>query len=202
MQLNHSDLKVHIKGGIKHVSMTRKCHNRSPRHHDHQSENIGSIWESSLRCIFGIVGLLCMKKLHSISRNWRKEKNYCSVWVLKRFINSFISDILLKKITSFTTVWVAVITLVIVLAWFLWRQRHVIKVDPRCTSEVWFHGIPRNLLKQFKLHNHEKKTQNTNSHKTERTQQLIYFSARWLHNWEGRKNDTIIQVVDTNPHTQ
>ena len=40
--------------------------------------------------------------------------------------------------------------LVIVLAWFLWsqrhvmhRQRHVIKVDHRCTSEVWFHGIGR-----------------------------------------------------------
>ena len=37
----------------------------------------------------------------------------------------------------------AAITLVIVLAWFLWRQyhlmerqRHVIKVDPECTSEV------------------------------------------------------------------
>ena len=33
--------------------------------------------------------------------------------------------------------------LVIMLAWFLWRQRHVIKVDPRCTFEVWFHGIGR-----------------------------------------------------------
>ena len=41
------------------------------------------------------------------------------------------------------TVWFAALEVVIVLAWFLWRQRHVIKVDPRCTSEVWFHGIGR-----------------------------------------------------------
>ena len=27
------------------------------------------------------------------------------------------------------------------LAWFLWLQRHVIKVDPRCTREVWFHEM-------------------------------------------------------------
>ena len=26
---------------------------------------------------------------------------------------------------------------------FCWRQHHVIKVVPRCTSEVWFHGIGR-----------------------------------------------------------
>ena len=38
----------------------------------------------------------------------------------------------------------------IVLAWFLWRQRHamwrqlhIIKVDPRCTFKVWFLGIAR-----------------------------------------------------------
>ena len=41
------------------------------------------------------------------------------------------------------------------LTWFLWRQRHVIirviKVDPRCTSVVWFHGIPRNWPRQFRL---------------------------------------------------
>ena len=44
----------------------------------------------------------------------------------------------------------AAITLLILLAGFLWRhrhvmyrQRHVIEVDPWCTSEVWFHGIGR-----------------------------------------------------------
>ena len=38
----------------------------------HQSENLGSILESSFSCMKGVV--LCMKKLHFISRNWHKEK--------------------------------------------------------------------------------------------------------------------------------
>ena len=63
----------------------------------------------------------------------------------------FCIDILLKKNTHklpLKQFVFAVITLVIVLTWFPWcqryimqRQRHVIKVDPRCASEVWFHEI-------------------------------------------------------------
>ena len=36
-----------------------------------QSENLGPIRESSLGCILGVV--LFVKKLHFVSRNWRKE---------------------------------------------------------------------------------------------------------------------------------
>ena len=38
-----------------------------------ESENSGSIQESSLGCMLDIV--LCIKKLHLISWNWRKEKS-------------------------------------------------------------------------------------------------------------------------------
>ena len=34
----------------------------------------------------------------------------------------------------------------------------VIKVDPRCTSVVWFHGIPRNWPRQFRLRVHNENT--------------------------------------------
>ena len=47
-----------------------------------------------------------------------------------------------KTYTSFMTSCFAAVTFVIVLAWFLRRQRQVIKVDPRCTSDSTAVAVP------------------------------------------------------------
>ena len=114
-----------------------------------QSENFGLIRKSSLGCMSGVA--LCIKRLYFVRQNWRKE--ICSVaWVLSSikihysvnriqevYAFSIIyrySDILLKKtptklnvyISSNGMLWTvcfAAVELIIVLTWFLWRQRHV-----------------------------------------------------------------------------
>ena len=70
------------------------------------------------------------------------------------FLNKYQKNISFKYITVCS----AAITCVIVLTWFLFDQHqvinvipHVIKVDPRCTSEVWNHVIPWNWARQFRL---------------------------------------------------
>ena len=63
------------------------------------------------------------------------------------------SDILLKKKLNFSysflwnavTVCFATIKL-IVLAWFLWRRRHAVKVDPRCKSEAFSTELAREAV--------------------------------------------------------
>ena len=93
-----------------------------------------------------------MKKRHFVSQNLRKEtiyvaRGFSSIKIhysVNRLNEDHVFSINEKKHIKFiynilwnvVTVCFGAITRVIVLAWFLWSQRLVIKVDPRCTSEV------------------------------------------------------------------
>ena len=60
------------------------------------------------------------------------------------------------------------------------RYHRVIKVDPRCTSVVWFHGIPRNWPRQFRLettNDTEHRQSHDRKNTTEEKQTSLCFSA-------------------------
>ena len=115
------------------------------------------------------------EKLHFASRNWRKENKFCSMWI--HYWNPFFwlpekfnqqnkwslwsgveldridSDILLKKHKlHFNRLFCCNHTCYCV-GMFLCYVTSAPRYESRSSMslEVWFHGIPRNWLSQFRL---------------------------------------------------